>query len=165
MVLKLVNYERKGKKCFAKSTTLANRLKSEHLITSLRLAFIGAANTIMNPFLVDLQGIGIKFIHQAMMMFHPKWPRSLHITKKIGFYEFFCHPDTNITVYSAKFKALQKVLLYNGISYPQDKICNQFINNLGVELTNICNKYPLPQEWQCQDIDKLILVARQYISR
>ena len=54
--------------------------------------------------------------------------------------------------------------MYNGISYLQDEICTQVINNLGAEFTNNCNKDPLPQECQCQDIGKLILVARQYLS-
>ena len=96
----------------------------------------------MNHFHVDFQGLGINFLHKAMLRFHPKWSCSLHVTKNIKFDKHIIHPDTPVTVYTTTFKGLRKELAYNSLSYHQDNICTQFINNLGVDFTNICNKDP-----------------------
>ena len=55
--------------CLAKSTPPENHLKSEHLFTSLHLAFTGATNTTVNLFMVELQGLGVEFLHQEMLFF------------------------------------------------------------------------------------------------
>jgi len=80
--------------------------------------FTGTANNTMNPFSVDLQGLGIEFLNKIVSVFYPKWPRSLHMAKKIKLYKFVCHPDTPVTLYAAKFNSIQKELLYNAIFYP-----------------------------------------------
>ena len=83
------------------------------------------------------------------------------MTKKIEFYKLFRHPNTPVTLYATKFKSIHKELLYNGISYPPEDTCTQFINNLGAYFTTIRNTDPLPIKWQCQTIDALIIVARK----
>jgi len=47
--------------CLAKPATPSNHLKSEHPFTSVYLALTGASSTTMNPFLFNLQGLGIEF--------------------------------------------------------------------------------------------------------
>ena len=83
--------------CLVPTTSPNNRHKSKHLFKSFRLAFIVEPNKTKEQFLTDLQGISIDFFHKAMVTFHQKWLKSLHIVKKMEFMEYFRHLDMLVT--------------------------------------------------------------------